>query len=98
MSSWGYGSATHTIGTVTTSSGTVLAANANRKYALLVNDSDANVYFALGGAAVANQGIRVNAGGGNYEMKSGEGEVYTGRIEAIHSSTGNKLVLVTEGT
>lgn len=98
MSVWGYGNATHSIGTVTTTSGTVLAANANRKYALLINDSDVIVYLAFGGAAVASQGVRLNPGGGSYEMRLGNGEVYTGRIEAIHADTGNKLLLVTEGT
>ena len=92
-----YASPTHTAPVVTTDSGTVLAANASRKYALLINDSDAVIYLALGTAAALNQGIRLNANGGSYEMSAAGGNLYTGAVYAIHGSTGDKVVLATEG-
>lgn len=88
---------THTHPNVTTTSSTALAANANRKTALLVNDSDTVIYLKLGATAVANQGIRLNASGGSYEMSAALGNLYLGAINAIHGSTGTKVLLVTEG-
>jgi len=92
-----YTAPTHSAATVTSTTGQALAANANRKYALLVNDSDTAIYIKLGAAAVANEGIRLNANGGSYEMSDLHGNLYTGAINAIHGSTGNKTLLVTEG-
>ena len=93
-----YTTPTHTAVNVTVASGAVLAANANRLYALLVNDSDAVIYIKLGAAAVANQGIRLNASGGSYEMSAMLGNLYTGAINGIHAGVGNKALLMTEGT
>ena len=92
-----YTTPTHTVISVTTSSSVALAANANRLYALLVNDSDTEIYIKLGATAVANQGIRLNAFGGSYEMSAMLGNLYTGAINAIHAGTGNKVLLLTEG-
>ena len=92
-----YTTPTHTAVNVTTTTGAVLAANANRLYALLVNDSDTVIYIKLGAAAVANQGIRLNADGGSYEMSAMLGNLYTGAINGIHAGTGNKVLLMTEG-
>ena len=92
-----YTTPTHTAVNVTTGTGAVLASNANRLYALLVNDSDTTIYIKLGVAAVANQGIRLNANGGNYEMSAMLGNLYTGAINGIHGGTGNKALLMTEG-
>ena len=76
----------------------IIAANANRKYLLIVNDSDTIIYINLGGAGVVNQGIRINAGGGSYEMSAGCGNLYTGAINANHGGgAANKRVLLTEG-
>ena len=93
-----YTTPAHSAVAVATTSTSVLASNANRLYLLLVNDSDTDIYINLGGAAVASQGIRINANGGSYEMNAGSGNVYTGAIHAIHASTGTKTLLVTEGT
>lgn len=93
----GYKVATHTAVNVTSTSGQLIATNVNRKYGLFINDSDTTIYIALGTAAVANQGIRLNGGGGSYEMSEKLGNVYTGAINAIHASTGNKVCLATEG-
>ena len=88
-------SAAHTTATVGVSTGLVLAANVNRKYALIANDSDTTVYLKLGVNAVLKQGIPV-VSGGNYEMSSAMGNLYTGDINGICSLAG-RLVLVTEG-
>ena len=97
ISSGVYTTPTHTAVTVTTASGAALAANAVRLYALLINDSDETIYLKLGATAVANEGIRLNANGGNYEMSKKLGNLYTGVINAIHGGTGSKKLLVLEG-
>jgi len=87
---------THTAPTIGATSTAALAANVNRLYALLVNDSDTPIYIKLGATAVANQGIRLNANGGSYELSEKEGNLYTGAINAICAS-GGKKILVLEG-
>lgn len=74
----------------------VLAARAGRQYALIVNDSDTTLYLALGAAAAANSGIRLNANGGSYEMSALTGNLYRGAVNVYCASAG-KAVLVTEG-
>ncbi|MFA4854188.1 MAG: hypothetical protein WC616_02425 [Candidatus Omnitrophota bacterium] len=91
-----YTTPTHTAVTVGVATGAALALNANRLYALLVNDSDTAIYIKLGVAAALNQGIRINANGGSYEISKELGNLYTGAINAI-SSLANKTLLVTEG-
>ena len=86
----------HTTATIGAASGVALAANANRKYALLVNDSDSPVYLMTGAAAALNQGIRINPNGGSYEMSAAYGNLDTRVINAISSGAG-KVLLVTEG-
>lgn len=89
---------THTAVNATIASGTVLAANANRQYAYLINNSDTVIYLAFGVTAVANQGIRLNANGGSYEIgAAAHGNLYQGAILAIHGGAGNKVLLMTEG-
>lgn len=92
-----YATPTHTAVNVTTSTAAALAANLERKYALLVNDSDTTIYIKLGAAAVLNEGIRLNANGGSYEMSAALGNLVHVAINAIHGGTGNKVLLVTEG-
>lgn len=90
-----YTTATHAKITAAITSTAAAAANADRKYLLLVNDSDATIYVKMGAAAVANEGIRINANGGSYEMSSTIGNLYTGAVNCI--SAGGKTLLVTEG-
>ncbi len=63
-----------------TTSVMVLPANPRRISALIVNDHATNVlYLKLGKNAVANEGIRINGGGGSYEIaltNPWEGEVH----------------------
>lgn len=86
----------HTTVTVTSTSGTALAASADRVFACLMNDSNRDMWVNLGATAVANQGIRLNADGGTLELTGPS--VYLGVIYVIHNSTGNKTLLVTQGT
>lgn len=87
---------THSTAAMTNVSGTVLAANAARRYALLVNDGSADVYIKLGATAVANQGIRINAGGGAYEISATNDNLFFGAINGI-TAAGTATMLVTEG-
>ena len=54
--------------TVASTSTLILAANASRKYALIVNDSNQDIYLAFGTAAILNRGILINKGGGFHEI------------------------------
>ena len=82
-------SATNTKVSVGSSSTTVLALNANRIAAILVNDSDEEIYVSLSGTAVMNEGIRLNASGGNLIETE-----YTGIITAICASGSKNLTVV----
>ncbi len=77
---------------VTTGSAVALvAANPNREYLLIQNDTATNVlYLSLGGTAVANVGIRVNSSGGSILLQG-----YTGAVSAI-ALTGTVVALVAE--
>jgi hypothetical protein len=76
----------------------IIAANGNRKYLLIVNDSDTVIYLAFGGNATVPVGIRLNASGGSYEMSAQEGNLYTGAIYANHGGGAvDKVLLLTEG-
>lgn len=88
---------THSVLTVTTTSQQVLAANPDRKYAMLINDSDTVIYIKIGAPAVVGEGIRLNPNGGSYEMSSAIGNLHTGAINAIHGGTGTKNLLIAEG-
>ena len=79
--------------TIGTSSTEILVANAARLYAIIVNNSSSSVYLALGVDAVLNKGIRINANGGSYEIKSDN--LFIGAINGI-SAAGGKNVVVTE--
>lgn len=68
----------------------ILASNASRKAAIIVNDSDETIYLNLSATAVLNEGIRINANGGSHRE-----EMYTGAITGI-SASGSKNVTVTE--
>lgn len=86
-------SATGTAVTVGNTSTSVLSADSDRKYLALVNDSDEAIYVELGGTAVMNEGIRLNAGGGSLVMEIGSA-MYTGAVTAI-CTTGSKVLTVT---
>ncbi|WP_269850684.1 hypothetical protein [Methanosarcina horonobensis] len=86
---------THSKATIGTSSTTVIAANANRKALIIINDGTESMYIKLGASAVMAEGIRINANGGAYELSKELGNLYTGAINGICAS-GNMNVLVTQ--
>ena len=55
------------------------------------------IYFGIGAAAVLNQGIRLNANGGAYEI-NWTNQYHAGIIYGIHGGTGNKGVTTFHGT
>jgi len=73
----------------------VLAENPNRSFALFINDSDTVIYLNIGGAAVLNDGVRLNPSGGAYEMSRALGNLDTQAVNAI-SSVASKNLLVVE--
>lgn len=77
---------------VLNSSTVALAANSNRKYALLVNDSDTDMYLALKDDAVVGEGIRLNKNGGWYEITATN--LFTGAVNAICATTGKNLTTI----
>ena len=77
------------------SSTSVLASNANRRFLFLVNDSDENIYVSLSGTAVLNEGILLTAGGGALTLDIAS--MWLGAISAI-SASGSKNLTVSEGT
>jgi hypothetical protein len=80
--------------TVTNISTVIAPVNQNRSYLLIQNDSDATVYLALNAAAELGKGIRLNAGGGSYEINFTN--LFTGAVHAITAS-GSKNVCIQEG-
>jgi len=91
-----YTTPTHTNPNIAAATTVALEANANRLYALLINDSAETLYLKLGADAVLNQGIRLNANGGSYEMSRELGNLYVGAINGIGTS-GTAALLVTWG-
>ena len=87
---------THSEVVVGVASGVAIAANDEREYLLLVNDSDASIYLGIGVAAEMNKGIRINAGGGSYEISPRNGNFTTVDINAI-AIAATKNLMVTEG-
>lgn len=90
-------SLTHTAVNVTTSTGEVSAADVNRGFLLIINDSNFVIYCKVGVAAVLNEGIRLNASGGSFEMSRGNRNLDADAVNCIHGDSGNKVLLVTEG-
>ena len=88
---------THTSVNVTTGTTEIVDAASRRGYLLFENDSDEDMYCAIGKDAVLNEGIRINAGGGSYEMSRGERNIDSREVDCIHGGASNKVILVTEG-
>lgn len=74
-----------------------VAANPQRTYLLLINDSDTALYLKLGAAAFVNQGIRLNANGGSLELSDINANLDLRAVNVIHAGSGNKALLITEG-
>lgn len=82
--------------TVTAVSTQILAANANRKVAVITNDSDTTIYLAIGVAAQANKGIRLNANGGVIVISRTDDIFSTEAINGILAAAGNKVATAQE--
>ena len=75
----------------------ILAENADRKVAVVVNDSDTTVYLAVGADAEVNKGIRLNANGGSAQFGGPGGlPLTTQAINGIHGGAGTKVVTAQE--
>jgi hypothetical protein len=88
------GTPTETAVSVGTGNTSVLAANANRKFLSLINDSNNTIYVTLSGTnAALNTGIRLNANGGAILL---DRYVPTAAVKAIATAASSNL-LVEEG-
>ena len=85
--------ATNSKVTVAATTTEVLEADDTRVFARITNDSDEVIYLALGEDAVMNKGIRLNAGGGNFEINATN--MFRGTVNAICLS-GSKNLCFTE--
>ena len=86
---------TFTTASCTNSTGEALAANLGRRAALLVNDGTSTIWIKVGAAAVANEGIRLNANGGSYYIASDAANYSTGAVNCITASA-TVVLLVSE--
>ena len=68
----------------------VMEADSARTSAEFVNDSDVTIYLALGNDAALNQGIRLNAAGGAFEININN--LFRGQVNAIHGGVGTKVL------
>ncbi len=73
----------------------LVAANANRRYLSIVNNSDTAIYLGIEVDAVLNSGTRINASGGSKEFIRGV-NLTTQVVNGIHGGAGNKNVTVQE--
>jgi hypothetical protein len=65
----------------------VMHRNPERKIGIIVNDSAAVIYLALGPLAIVNTGIRLNANGGAFWFGLLTDTQWTGEITAISNDT-----------
>ncbi len=73
---------------ITNDSSVIIAANPNRKYLNLINNSDKPIWINLGETAEINKGILLTDYGSSFELSQGTG-LYLGAISAISQSTVN---------
>ncbi len=91
---WPVGSSVETSPSVGPGSVLVLAANASRADADIVNNGATVVYLARGSAAVLNNGPRLNPRGGSYHI--GTNNLFLGDVYGISSDECN--LSVSEGS
>ncbi len=85
----------HAAVSCTSSTGEALALNGGRVAALFVNDGTAVIWIAINQAAVANEGIRLNANGGSYYIADYQGNLDRDAVNCITASA-TVVLLVTE--
>lgn len=86
---------THAAISCTSSTGEALAINGGRVAALFVNDGTSTIWIAVNQAAVANEGIRLNANGGSYYMDVNDNNTDHEAVNCITASA-TVVLLVTE--
>lgn len=89
------GGLVHTQGVVTAQNGGLLASCGSRRWARLQNESPLPIFLGMGADAVVGKGIPLRPGQA-YEMSRAHGNLYAGKINAIHAYSGEMTVLVTE--
>ena len=72
----------------------IIPANKHRTGAWLINDSTVTIYLGVGRPAVANQGIRLNAAGGAWEIT--KDNLFKGDIYGISVSGSGNVLCATE--
>lgn len=87
-----------TFATVGVATGVVLAANASRRMAIIVNDAADDVYLGIGAAAVVGSGIRLNANGGSVQIGGWGGLILSTQVINGISNTAGQNVTVHEVT
>lgn len=75
---------------ITSTQREVLPENPRRAYALLVNDGADDIYLGMGMPAIQHRGIRVNNGGGSYEINLTN--LWHGSINAVSAATTGLLI------
>ena len=86
---------THSTYAVTTASTTAIAANSTRRYLLIQNNSDTDIYIHLtAGTVTTANGFKIAASGGSLDLTSYQ---LTGAITAIHGGSGTKTLTFFEG-
>jgi len=90
-----YVTMTHSVVTAASDSGTLLTANSNRRYALIINNGSQPIFLMFDTAASTSQGIPIAASGA-YEMSTAYDNLTSGSIFVISASLGD--ILVVEGS
>lgn len=90
---WKAGSGKVSVGDTST---LVMAANAARQGATFINDSPNVIYLRIGSPAVLNEGKRLNANGGSYEMNNTN--LSTLAVNAISAVAASNLAIEEAGT
>ena len=89
--------------TLDTNSQIVIPASSTRIYALIINDSDTDIYLhfqnftdhvAASTTVIRNRGIRLNANGGSYEILPEN--MYVGDVWVASTTASGKRILTSE--
>ncbi len=75
----------------------LLAEDGDRKYAIFFNDSNETVYLGIGHPAILNQGPRMNAEGGFYELLRAPGGNFSMQVVNAICASGGKNVTIQTG-
>jgi|TARA_R110000824_G_scaffold175652_4_gene354358 hypothetical protein len=91
-----YKTITHSTTATGSASGVAIAANVNRRYLRIQNDDATDpAYIMIGATAVANQGIKLVAGG-VFVMSKEEGNLSTVVVNCIQGNSA-EVLLIAEG-